>query len=298
MKKTMKQSFTFLGFASPWLLGFTLVLLIPIVMSLVISFTKWDILTSPSWVGLDNYIEIFHDELFFKSLKVTLSYAFFSVPLQIVLSIFVAMLLNAGVKFINLFRTIFYLPVAVSSTAAALLWAWVFHPEFGLINNLLYKIGINGPRWIYDEKWVMISLIIMSLWSIGGGIIIYLSGLQSIPTELYEVAKMDGAGWFSRFIHITIPSMSPILLFTTLTGIIAALQTFTQAYVMTAGGPNNASMFYAYYIYNHAFVWHKMGVASALAWILFIIIFIISLVVLKVSKNRVYYESKEDVGVI
>lgn len=287
-----KKSSKFIFFTSPWIIGFLLLTLIPMISSIFISFTEWDILTPPKWVGLQNYVEIFKDPLFYKSLKVTLTYTLFSVPINVILSLLVALLLNNNVKNIKLFRTIYYLPAVVSGVVVSLLWGWMFNPEFGLLNNILIKFGIQGPQWIYDEKWVIPSLVIMSIWGIGGGIIIYLSGLQSIPKDLYEAAKIDGANFWQNLIHITIPSMSPILLFTTLTSIIGSLQTFTQAYVMTDGGPNHSSLFYAFYVYKHAFTWRKMGKACALAWILFLVILCISLLVLKVSSSKVYYEAK------
>lgn len=286
------KNFKFIGFTSPWIIGFLTITLIPMVSSLVISFMDWNILTKPKWVGLKNYIDMFNDPLFYNSLKVTLLYTIFSVPINVILSLFVALLLNNDIKYMKVYRTIYYLPAVVSGVVVSLLWAWIFNPEFGLLNNMLSKIGIEGCQWIYDEKWVIPSLIIMGIWGIGGGIIIYLSGLQSIPKNLYEAAKIDGASFWQKLIHITIPSMSPILLFTTLTSVIGSLQTFTQAYVMTEGGPNNASLFYAYYVYKHAFTWHKMGKACALAWILFLVILAISLFILKVSSSKVYYESK------
>lgn len=298
VKKSIRESLPFLAYASPWLIGLLVLLLIPIVASLYLSMTSWDILTPPKWVGLQNYRDIFNDPLFYKSMRVTLTYTIFSVPLGVIISLFVALLLNSNVRGVNLFRTIYYLPAVVSGSAVSLLWAWMFNPEFGLINNLLLKIGIEGPKWIYDEVWVMPSLIIMSLWGIGGSIIMYLAGLQGIPTELYDAAKIDGAGWWQRLFHVTLPTMSPVLLFTTLTGMIGAMQTFTQAYVMTNGGPNHASLFYAFYIYSHAFSWHKMGKACALAWILFAVILVLSLAVLFLSRRFVYYESKEAADIL
>lgn len=288
-----KKNITFLGFTSPWIIGFMALTLIPIISSFIISFTEWDVLTKPEWVGLRNYIDIFKDPLFYKSLKVTLTYTALSVPVNVILSLLVALLLNNNIKNINLFRTIYYLPAVVSGVVVSLLWSWIFNPEFGLLNNVLIKFGIEGPQWIYDEKWVIPSLVIMSIWGIGGGIVMYLSGLQSIPIDLYEAARIDGTNFWQRLIHITIPSMSPILLFTTLTSIIGSLQTFTQAYVMTDGGPNHSSLFYAFYVYKHAFTWYQMGKACALAWILFIVILCISLLVLKVSARKVYYEAKD-----
>lgn len=289
----MRKKSSFWLFTSPWIIGFLLLTVIPMGASFVISFMEWNILTDPKWVGLDNYIEIFNDKLFYQSLKVTLTYTALSVPINVCLSILTAMLLNSNIKGINIYRTVYYLPSVVSGVVVSLLWAWIFNRDFGLINDLLSKIGIQGPGWISDEKWVMASLVIMSVWGIGGSIIMYLSGLQSVPKYLYESALLDGAKWWSRLFNITLPSMSPILLFTTLTSIIGSLQTFTQAYVMTEGGPNNASLFYAYYIYKNAFKWRKMGIACALAWILFIVVLVISLIALKVSSKYVYYESEE-----
>lgn len=297
MKKKHKIT-KFWMFTSPWIIGFLALTFIPMIASIIISFTEWDILTPPKWVGIQNYRDIFKDPLFYKSLKVTLTYTVFSVPINVILSLLVALLLNNNVKNIKIFRTIYYLPAVVSGVVVSLLWSWMFNPEFGLLNNVLMKIGVNGPKWIYDEKWVMASLIIMSIWGIGGGIIMYLSGLQSIPKDLYEAAKIDGVNFWQKLTRITIPSMSPILLFTTLTSIIGSLQTFTQAYVMTDGGPNHSSLFYAFYVYKHAFTWRKMGKACALAWILFLVILVISLLVLKISSSKVYYEATSEGDII
>jgi len=181
----------------------------------------------------------------------------------------------------------------VSGVVVAIVWLWVFNPEFGVFNNILAKIGIEGPKWVYDEHWAMPSLIIMSLWNIGGSIVIYLAALQNVPTELYEAAHIDGAGWWARFFAVTLPGISPVLLFTILTGIIGALQIFTPAFIMTNGGPNFATTFYAFYIYNNAFKFHKMGMASAQAWILFILVFLITLIAVRTVGKYTYYEAKE-----
>lgn len=192
-----------------------------------------------------------------------------------------------------MFRTIFYLPAIVSGVVVAIVWLWIYNPDYGIINSFLRIFGIQGPGWVYDENWALPSVVIMSLWGIGSNIVIYLASLQSISTELYEAASIDGANFWNRLIKITLPGMSPVLLFTLLTGIINALQTFTQAFVMMQGGPNNATNFYAYYIYNNAFVWHKMGEACAQAWILFVVIFILTFITLKLTGGHVYYDSKE-----
>lgn len=291
--KAIYKKNKFMIFISPWLIGFLLLTLIPMITSFFISFTEWDILTDAKFVGLDNYKNVFQDPLFYKSLRVTLVFTALSVPINVVLSLLVAMLLNSDIKCINLYRTIYYLPAVVSGVVVSLLWSWIFNSEFGLLNNFLLKFGIEGPRWLSDEFWVMPAMVIMSAWGIGGGIIMYLSGLQGIPAYLYESARLDAANWWTRFTKITIPSMSPVLFFTTLTSIIGSLQTFTSAYVMTNGGPNNQTLFYAFYIYKHAFTWREMGKASALAWLLFFIIMGLTIIFIKFSKNKVYYESKD-----
>ncbi len=291
--KSIFKKNKFLFFISPWIVGFLFLTVIPMVSSFAISFTEWNILTKPKFVAFANYIDVFNDPLFYKSLRVTLVFTALSVPINVILSLFVAILLNSEIKCINLYRTIYYLPAVVSGVVVSLLWTWIFNSEFGLLNNFLLKFGIQGPRWLTDEFWVMPAMVIMSTWGIGGGIIMYLSGLQGIPAYLYESARLDAAGWWTRLIKITIPSMSPVLLFTTLTNIIGSLQTFTSAYIMTGGGPNNQTLFYAFYVYKHAFTWKQMGKACALAWLLFLIIMAITMLLLKVSKGKVYYESKD-----
>lgn len=293
IKSSTKDTLGFFAFAAPWIIGFIFLTVIPMLASLVISFTDWNILSSPVWIGLENFKTIFTDKLFYKSVQVTLVYTVFSVPLNILLSIFVAMLLNNNLKGMNLFRTIFYLPAIISGVVVAIVWLWIYNPDYGIINSFLRMFGIQGPGWVYDENWAMPSIIIMSLWGIGSNIVLYLAALQGISTEFYEAAHIDGANFWDRLIHITLPGISPVLLFTLLTGIINALQTFTQAFVMTGGGPNNATNFYAYYIYNNAFVWHKMGEACAQAWILFVIIFILTFVTLKLTQGKVHYDNKE-----
>ena len=294
-KRSLERGNTlaFFAFASPWILGFVFLTLIPMLASLFMSFTEWNILSPPIWNGLDNYRTIFTDKLFYKSVQVTLIYTLFSVPLNIVASVFVAMMLNTNLRGTRVFRTIFYLPAIISGVVIAILWLWIYNPDYGIINGFLRLLGIEGPQWIYGADWALPSLIIMSLWGIGSNMVLYLAGLQGISTEFYEAASIDGAGFWSKFFNITLPGISPVLLFTLLTGIINALQTFTQAFVMTQGGPNNATHFYAYYIYNNAFQWRKMGEACAQAWILFIIIFIITLIALKITRGFIHYDSKE-----
>jgi multiple sugar transport system permease protein len=293
LNKEKRDTIAFFAFASPWIIGFLFLTILPMLVSLVISFTQWDILSPPNWFGWGNYEKMASDPLFYKSLRVTLVYTAFAVPLNVIISIFVAILLNNNIPGMNFFRTIFYMPAVVSGVVVAIVWLWMFNPEFGVFNNVLGMVGIQGPKWVFEESWALPSLIIMSLWNVGGSIILYLAALQNISTELYEAAQIDGAGWWAQFFNVTIPGISPVLLFTILTGIIGALQVFTPAFIMTNGGPNNATMFYAFYIYNNAFIWHKMGLASAQAWILFILIFFVSVIVLRALGRITYYDARE-----
>lgn len=265
----------------------------PIAASAVLSFTDWNLLNPPSWVGLENYIDIFlNDGMFWQSLKVTAIYTGGSVPLGLALSLFLAGLLNTEVRGVRFFRTVYYLPSVMSGVAVALLWSWLFNPDFGLVNHLLGLVGINGPTWLASETWALPALIIMSLWGAGQSMLIFLAGLQGIPQQLYEAAEIDGAGGWSRFTHVTLPMLSPVILFNLIMGIIGSFQVFTQGYVMTNGGPNNATLFYVLNLYNQAFRNLRMGYASALAWILFFIILGMTLLVIRQSRERVYYEGE------
>jgi multiple sugar transport system permease protein len=279
--------------ASPAILGLLLFSIGPIIASFVISFTDWDILSKPAFVGFDNYNELlFQDELFRKSLWNSLYYTLFGVPLGVIGGLLVALLLNMKVKGMPIYRTLFYLPAVVPAVASAVLWIWVFDPDLGILNGLLRGIGIdNPPLWLASTEWAMPALILMSLWGLGAGMIIYLAGLQGIPEYLYEAAKMDGAGRWHLFWHVTVPHMSPIIFFNLIMGIIGSLQGgFTQAYIMTEGGPANATMFYTYYIFRKAFEEFQMGYSSALAWVLFVVILGITIVTFKYAAKKVYYE--------
>ncbi|WP_246552390.1 carbohydrate ABC transporter permease [Vallitalea pronyensis] len=288
-----KETKDFYAFIAPWLFGFIIFTLGTMSYSLYISFFEWDLIGEKVFIGLDNYQQaFFNDKIFYGSLGVTFYYAIISIPLQLVLGFLVAMLMNQKVKGIAIFRTIYYLPTLVAGVAVSVLWMWIFNGNFGLINRFLLLFGISGPDWLNNEQTVMPALVIMSLWGIGGSMIIYLAGLQDIPRSLYEAAEIDGATTFHKFKNITIPMMTPILFFNLIMGIIGSLQTFTQAYVMTEGGPNGASMFFVLHIYKNAFEYFNMGYAAALSWILFFIILAITLLVLKSSSLWVFYESE------
>jgi multiple sugar transport system permease protein len=263
----------------------------PILASLVLSFFEWSLIRPPRFAGLNNYIKIFTaDPLFWQSLKVTLIYVVVAIPLQLAFALFLAILLNQKVRLIPLFRTIFYLPSQVSAVAISVIFLWIYHPELGLLNELLRHVGIKGPAWLISERWALPALIGMSLWSVGGAMIILLAGLQDVPQHLYEAASLDGAGEFAKFRFITLPMLSPVLFFNLILGIIGGFQYFTQAYVMTRGGPLNATLFYALYLYLNAFNFLKMGYAAALAWILFVIMIGVTVWQLRLARHWVYYE--------
>ncbi|NMB46596.1 MAG: sugar ABC transporter permease [Firmicutes bacterium] len=278
-------------FALPWFIGSAIFLIGPMLASLFMSFTDWDIVRQPEWIGVSNYARMFlQDNLFWKSLGVTTLYAALSVPLELIVAMLLALLLNRKIRGVGLYRTIYYLPSILSGVAVALLWMWIFNPEFGLLNHVLGWFGIPPLQWLYDSKWVIPSFAIMRLWSVGGGMIIYLAGLQGIPTELYEAAEIDGAGAMHKFLRVTLPMMSPIILYNLVLGIINSMQSFANAYIMTDGGPNNASLFYVLYLYRNAFQYFRMGYASSLAWVLFLYILLLTLLIFRKSEAWVYYE--------
>jgi multiple sugar transport system permease protein len=291
LTQARREAIAFHLFAAPWIIGFLVFTLGPMVASFLLSFTAYDIITPARWVGFDNYRTMFtSDGLVWHALRVTVIYSLVAVPLGLVISFLVALLLNQKVRGIYLYRTLFYLPAILPQVPVALLWLWIFNPQFGILNNLLGIVGITGPQWLFSEFWVLPALILMSLWGVGGSMVIYLAGLQGIPVHLYEAVEVDGGNWWARFRHVTVPMMSPVIFFNLVTGIIASMQTFTWAYVMTQGGPNNASLFYGLYLYNNAFQYFKMGYASALAWLIFVIILLMTLLVFRSSPLWVYYE--------
>lgn len=288
-----RETWMFYLAISPWLLGFLLWTAGPMIYSLWLSFTRWDLFTDPIWINLENYQTLFTgDSDFWQALKVTAIYTFIQVPLGLAGALAIALLMNSAVRGITVFRTIFYLPSVLPAIAVSVLWIWVFNPEFGILNALLRVFGIEGPKWLADPQWALAALIFMSLWSLGGGMIIYLAGLKGIPRALYEAAELDGAGSVQQFWHITLPQISPTIFFNLVMGIIGSFQVFTQAYAMTKGGPQKATLFYMYYLFDMAFIRFRMGYASALAWVLFLIILIFTLLVIRSSNLWVYYESE------
>ncbi|MDP9310644.1 MAG: sugar ABC transporter permease [Chloroflexota bacterium] len=277
-------------FTAPAVLGFLIWVAGPMLFSAWLSLTKWDLLSPPEFIGLGNYVAMFQDDLFWQSLRVTFYFTIVSVPLFQASALAVALLMNVKVRGISVFRTIYFLPSIVPLVANAMLWAWILNSDFGLLNAVLRFLGLPKVLWLQDPRWAMPALITMSLWGIGGAMLIYLAGLQGVPQQLYEAAEMDGANWWHRFRHITIPMLSPVIFFNLLLGLIGALQTFTQGYIMTNGGPQNSTLFYALYLYRRAFTNFQMGYASALAWVLFLIVLVLSVFVFRYIGRQVYYE--------
>ncbi|MDE0099778.1 MAG: sugar ABC transporter permease [Truepera sp.] len=277
-------------FVAPAVLGFLLWQLGPIIGSLFIAFTDWRLAGTPQWIGTGNFEKIFaEDRLFRKSLGVTVYYSLGSVPLRMLVAFALAVLLNQKIRALPVFRTIFYLPSIVPVIASSMLWLWLFNPDFGLLNSILRPLGFPKLQWIYASDSVIPALILMSLWDIGPMMIIFLAALQGVPRQLYEAVEIDGGNAWHRMRHITVPIVTPAILFNLILSIIVAMQTFTQAYVMTDGGPNNNSLLYVLYLYRKAFEQSQMGYASALAWVLFIIIAGLSLFVFRSSSRWVYY---------
>jgi multiple sugar transport system permease protein len=279
-------------FASPWIIGFILFTVGPMLASAVMAFMKWDLLSAPTFIGLDNFKQALADPLVWQALKVTTLYAVVSIPLNIVFGLGLALLLNSGIRGLRFYRTAYFLPSVLSGVAVALLWRWVFENQFGLANTLLSYVGLRGPNWLGDGDWALPALILMNIWAIGGGMIIYLAGLQGIPTELYEAAEVDGASWWQQLWKITLPLVTPALFFQLVIGVIQALQVFTQPYVMTGGGPYNSTLFYVLYLYQNAFKYFQMGYASALAWILFLYILVLTMLIFRSGDSWVHYEGQ------
>ena len=277
---------------APWAIGFLLWIAIPMISSLVLSFTEYDVVSNPKFVGFDNYERaFFKDDLFWTSLGRTFYYALLVVPLGVAGSLLAALLLNQRLKGTNAFRTLFFLPHLTPTVAAALLWVWVLQPEFGLVNYLLELVGIEGPAWFGSKEWAIPSIAMIALWNgIGGNrMMIFLAGLQGVPTELVDAAEVDGANSWQRFRHVTLPMISPTIFFNVILSIIGALQVFTTALIATRGGPAYATWFYALHIYRSAFEYFTMGYASALAWIFFIIVLIFTYIQMRASGRWVYY---------
>jgi multiple sugar transport system permease protein len=279
-------------FISPWLIHFCSLIAFAMLFSLGISLTETDLLTGFRFVAFDNYARMWSDPLFWKALQVTAYYTFALVPTSIAVSLAIALLMNQKVAFLGFWRTLYYLPSVVQGIAVTLLWGYVLNPRFGLLNLSLARLGIEGPRWMYSEEWAVPGLILMGVWGAGGGMLLYLAGLQSIPTQLYEAAEIDGASSLQRFRHITIPMLTPTIYFNLLINIIGSFQLFTQVFVLSNGGPNNATLTQVLYLYRKGFQDFQFGYASALAWALFLVIMLFTILVVRSSSSWVHYEGE------
>jgi len=293
--RTQRARRTLIGyfFIAPFILGFILFFVGPALTAVWLVFHDWNMIQRPIFVGLGNFRKLLRDDLFVQALKVTAYYSAVSVPTGLVLSFILALLMNVKVRGISVFRTLYYLPSIVPSVANAVLWSFVFNTEFGMLNGLLRTLGLPKIMWLQDPEWAMPALIVMSLWGIGGSMVIYLAGLQGIPQSLYEAAEIDGAGRWAKLWHVTIPLMSPVIFFNLIMGVIGSFQVFTAGFLITNGGPQNATLFYVLYTYRTGIQYFDMGYAAILAWVLFFIILGLTLVIFKYVGRLVYYE---DVG--
>ncbi len=298
-----KRKFYIYGilFALPWIIGFFIFELYPVGASLYYSFTEFSIFQPPEFTGLENITTLLADKKFYLSLYNTAYITLVGIPLGLVYSLAMAMLLNMKVRGMSIFRTVFYIPTIVPIVASAILFVWILNPQYGMLNSLLDFLGLPQPAWLSDPRYTKPSLIMMDLWRSGQTMIVYLAALQGVPQNIYEAADIDGAGRVKKFWNITLPAISPATLFLFIMGLISSFQYFTQAYVFAStsgasamqqvsGGPENSLLFYSIYLYQNAFSFLKMGYASAMAWILFIVIVLVTVVVFKTSKRRVYYD--------
>ncbi len=285
-----------IAFCSLWFIGLGVFTAYPVVASLFYSFCDYSVLQSPAWSGAENYQRLMSDEVFWLSLRNTLVFAALSLPLGMLISISLALLLNTGVRGMPLFRTFFYLPSLVPLVASSMLWLWIFNGSYGVLNWAITPIldifGAKPPTWLADPNWAKPALVLMSAWGVGNSMVIYLAGLQDVPQELYESAEIDGASWWRRIWHVTLPMISPVIYFNLIMGIIGTLQVFTQVFVMTGsadGNPARSTLFYALYLFSTAFYDLRMGYASAMAWILFLLILALTYGATKLSEKRVHY---------
>ncbi len=290
---TLSQRRTIIGyiFIMPFILGFIFWFLIPALVAFYLTFQKWNLISPPQYVGLANIQHLLEDPLLPKSLWATFVYTVLSVPLGLLLSFFLANLINTQIRGIAVFRTIYYLPTIVPAVANAILWAWMFNTEFGLINVFIRSLGGPKVAWLQNPQITIFAYVLLSLWGVGGSMIIFLAGLQGIPDIYYEAAEIDGAGRWYKLRHITLPLMSPIFFFNFVIGIINSFQVFTIGFLLTNGGPQNSTLFLVLYVYRTAFQNQNMGYAATLSWLLFFILVILSLIVFKYFGSRVYYEN-------
>lgn len=277
-------------FILPWIIGFLAFTLLPILASLYYSFTRYSVLRDPVWIGLENYITLFTDDRLFSVILInTLIFVIFSVPLRLVVAFLLAVLLNTKIRGTTLFRTIYYIPTVVPLVASAILWLWIFNPGVGLANAFLNLIGLRPVPWLTDAAWAKPTVILVSAWTVGQAMVIMIAGLQDVPVDLHEAAMIDGAGVWARFWSVTVPMMTPVIFFNLVMGLISGFQVFALPFILTGGGPLNSTLFYNIYVYDNAFKFLKMGYASALVWILFILVIGVTYLIFTTSRRWVHY---------
>jgi multiple sugar transport system permease protein len=287
-----RKLFTGLMFSSPWVVGLSVFLIYPLLAALYYSLCDYSVLLPPVFVGLDNYIELFSDKLFWKSLWNTTFFAVGSVALGVIVALTLAILLNSKVKGLAFYRTVFFLPSLMPLVAGSILWFCMYAGQGGIINTLLAKIGVSGPAWLSDPAWAKVAIVFMAVWGAGNSMVIFLAGLQDVPMSLYEASIIDGANWLQRLLNVTIPMISPVIYFNVVMGIIGGFQAFAQAMIMTSstGAPEQSTLFYVLQLYNVGFMDLRMGYASAMAWVLFIIILGLTFMATQLSKRWVTYD--------
>lgn len=286
---TMPEWIAGVAFTSPWIIGFLGFMALPIVLSLYYSLTDYSMLEPPLFIGLDNYTRMLSDDVFWKVMRNTVLYAVVAIPVGTILALIIAALLNTNMRGQTFYRAAVFLPTLVPLVAAAMIWMWLFNGELGLINTILSWVGIRGPNWLGDASWAMTALIVMSFWGIGRAVVIYLAALQDVPQSLYEAADLDGMGRVGKFLNVTVPMVSPVILFNVIMSIIETWQVFAVPYIMTQGGPDRSTYFYTMYLYDNAFPFGQMGYASALAWVQLIIILALTALTFVISKRFVHY---------
>lgn len=292
-KKSFLRKATPFLFIAPWIIGFVVFTAGPLILSLVMSFFDWPITSSPTFRGLGNYIEMFTaDKQFWKSLTITLKYAAIFVPLNMIIALFLAMLITQPLSGVKIYRTIFYIPAVISGVAISIIWGWILNGDYGVLNYLLSLIGIDGPNWLVDPAWALVAVIMASAFGVGTMMLIFYTDIKNIPIDLYEASSLDGAGPVRQFFSITLPIITPTILFNLITSLISAFQQLTLVMLLTGGGPLKSTYFYGMYTYNNAIKHHKMGYASANAWVMFVIILILTALVFKSSSAWVFYETE------
>ena len=291
-RRELRRTLVGLAFISPWLVGLLGLQVYPFFASLYYSLRSTTLLSEGTYIGLENYRDLIDDPLFWQSLRNTFYFTSVSIVIGTVVSIGLAMLLNQRVRGMSIYRVIFYLPSIVPLAAVSVIWIWILHPTYGLVNYLLERFGLPTVGWFSDPSWAMPGLIVVSLWGLGNAMIIYLAGLQDIPGDLYEAAQLDGANAWQRTVNITIPLLSPVILFNVIVGLIGGFQYFVEPYVITQGGPVDSTLTYGLYLYNNAFEYFRMGYAAAMAWVLFVIIMLITVVLLKTANRWVFYQGQ------